>query len=94
MIEIVLGIECAIPQKLKSGSVQLIAARHRDHADLRAGTPAVLGPVGAGFDIELSDRVNTEQLSAPLRQARSEGRSAPDIQLHSTRICSRPETVK
>ena len=64
LIEKVPGIQLVIAQKLKDRAMQLVGARLRDHADLRAGALAVFGRISIADHIEFPDGVNAQQLSA------------------------------
>ena len=52
-VEVVRGIELVAAQVLEHRAVHRVGARLGDHADLPAGSRAVLGSVAAGLDAEL-----------------------------------------
>src|ERR1022692_871821 len=63
LIEEIPGIERAVAEEFKNGSVEPIAAGLSDDRDLRAGSLAVFGRVGSAQDIELPHGIDTEKIS-------------------------------
>src|SRR5262249_47217922 len=62
--EKVAGIQLVVAQKLEKVAVQLVRTGHRYHADLSAGTLAVLGAICVLEHVELADRVNAQEQAA------------------------------
>ena len=79
-VEIVPGIQCAVPQVLEDGSSPPVRSRCGHHGDLSAGPLAVLRAIGVAQDVVFAHRVHAEQLLAgPLRRNVLAGRVVPNI---------------
>src|SRR5262249_48259009 len=59
-IENVSSIECAVAQKLKHGSVQLICSRLRDGCYLRSGAFSIFGGIRSRLDVEFTHGIDTK----------------------------------
>src|SRR2546425_4607054 len=64
LIEEVSSIQGAIAEEFKNRTVELIASGLRHNRDLRPGSLAVFGRVRSREDVEFTDRIDSQKVSA------------------------------
>src|SRR5215468_5810050 len=58
------GVQSAVAEKFKHGSMELVRPGLSHDADLRAGALSVFCRIGAALDVKFTDRIDAEQISA------------------------------